>query len=60
MLFCLSEDGDTYVVKAGPEFKLLHTNALDELCLATPAISQGKLLLRTASKLYCLSREAVE
>ncbi len=54
-LFCLSEDGLTYVVKAGPEFKQLHTNDLDELCLASTAACQGKLLIRTASRLYCLS-----
>ncbi len=54
-LFFLSEDGKTYVVKAGPEFELLQTNDLDELCLATPAASQGHLLIRTASRLYCLT-----
>jgi outer membrane protein assembly factor BamB len=54
-LFFLSEDGDTYVVKAGPEYELLQTNSLDELCLSSPAVSDGKLLLRTASRLYCIS-----
>ncbi|MBI2924765.1 MAG: PQQ-binding-like beta-propeller repeat protein [Verrucomicrobia bacterium] len=51
-IFCLSEDGDTFVIQAGPEYKLLRKNSLDEMCLATPAIAQGSLLLRTASKLY--------
>ena len=54
-LFFLSEEGDTYVVEAGPEFKLQQTNALDELCLSTPALSREKLLIRTASKLYCIT-----
>lgn len=54
-LFCLSEDGRTFVVKAGSEFEILGTNDLDELCLSTPAVSQGNLLIRTVSKLYCLS-----
>ena len=54
-LFCLSEDGLTYVVKAGPEFEIVATNDLDELCLSSPAIAQGKLLIRTASKLYCIA-----
>jgi hypothetical protein len=54
-LFFLSEDGMTYVVEAGPEFKQLHTNSLDELCLASPAAYQGMLLIRTASRLYCFS-----
>jgi outer membrane protein assembly factor BamB len=56
-LFCLSEDGLTYVVEPGPKFELVGTNALDELCLATPAVAQGRLLIRTASKLYCISRQ---
>ena len=54
-LFFLSEDGDTYVVQTGPEFKLLNTNSLDELCLSSPAVSQGNLLIRTASRVVCLS-----
>ncbi len=55
-LFFLSEDGDTYVVKAGPEFEMLNTNSLEELCLATPSIANGNLLIRTVSKVYCLSQ----
>lgn len=54
-LFCLGEDGKTRVVNAGTKFEVLGTNDLDELCLATPAVSQGHLLLRTASKLYCIT-----
>ena len=54
-LFCLSEDGLTYVVKAGPTFEILERNHLDELCLASPAVVRDKLLIRTASKLYCLT-----
>jgi outer membrane protein assembly factor BamB len=58
-LFCLSEDGLTYVVKLGPEFETVGANDLDELCLASPAISKDKLLIRTASKLYCLTNGTV-
>ena len=35
-IFVLSEDGDTYVIKAGAEFEILATNALDEFTMATP------------------------
>jgi outer membrane protein assembly factor BamB len=52
-IFALSEDGDTYVFQAGPDYKLLHTNSLDEMCLATPAIAGDRLLIRTLTKLYC-------
>lgn len=57
-LFFLSEDGLTYVVKAGPEFEIIQTNPLDELCLASPSIAGDKLLIRTASKLYCVTKGA--
>lgn len=57
-LFFLSEDGLTYVVKPGPAFEILQRNPLDELCLASPAIVGDKLLIRTASKLYCLTEGA--
>lgn len=46
-LYFTSEDGDVYVVQAGPEFKLLATNTLGETCMATPAISEGTLFFRT-------------
>jgi outer membrane protein assembly factor BamB len=51
-VFALSEDGDTYVLQAGPEFKMLGKNSLNELTLATPAVAGGSLVIRTASKLY--------
>ena len=55
-VFCLSEDGDTFVFQAGPEFKLLGKNSLGELCMATPAIARGSLLIRTESKLYRIQK----
>jgi len=56
-IFAISEDGDTYVMKAGPEFELLGTNALNEWTLATPAIANGSLIVRTVSNLYRISEE---
>ena len=56
-IFALSEDGDTYVIQAGPEFKVLGKNALNELSLATPAVSNGSLFLRTVSKLYRIEKK---
>ena len=39
-VFCLNEDGVTFVLRAGDKFELLHTNKLadDDMCMATPAI----------------------
>ena len=51
-ILCLSEDGDTFVIQAGPKFALLGKNSLSEMALATPAIVDGSLLIRTQSKLY--------
>ena len=55
-VFCLSEDGDCFVYKAGRKNELLHINKLDELCMATPGIARGNLFIRTASKLYRISK----
>jgi outer membrane protein assembly factor BamB len=57
-IFALSEEGDTYVMQAGPEFKVLGRNSLNEMTLATPAISRDSLIVRTATKLYRLSRRS--
>lgn len=57
-LFALNEDGDTYVIQAGPEYKLLGRNSLGEMCMATPAIARGSLIIRTASKLYRIAKTA--
>ena len=56
-VFAISEDGDTYVMQAGAEFKLLGKNSLDEMTLATPAVANGSLIIRTASKLYRIGRQ---
>lgn len=55
-VFLLSEDGDTFVVQAGPEFKVLAKNALGELALATPAVADRSVVIRTASNLYRIAR----
>lgn len=55
-LFCLSEDGDTFVIQAGPEFKLLGCNKLQEMCMATPAAVRGSLLIRTLSRVYRIQK----
>jgi outer membrane protein assembly factor BamB len=51
-IFCQSEGGDTFVIKAGPKFEILRKNSLNEMCMATPAIVNGSLIIRTETKLY--------
>jgi len=53
-IFCLSEDGDTFVIQAGSDYRLLGKNSLGEMCMSTPALAPKSLLIRTASKLYCI------
>ena len=55
-VFAMSEDGDTYVIAAGPEYKLLGQNSLGEMVNATPAIIRGNLLIRTVSSLWRIGK----
>jgi hypothetical protein len=54
-LYFTAEKGEVYVVQAGPEFKLLGINKMDETCMATPAISQGTLFFRTRHNLVAIA-----
>ena len=57
-VFVLSEDGDTFVIQAGPEFKVLRKNSLNEMALASPAVVRGSLFIRTQSSLYRIAKRA--
>ncbi len=58
-IFCLDEYGTTFVFDAGAEFQPLHVNALaeDDMCLATPAMVGGRLLIRSAVRLYSIRKQ---
>lgn len=51
-IFCLSEDGDTYVFTAGDTFQRERVNSLGEMCMATPALVRDSLVLRTLAAVY--------
>jgi outer membrane protein assembly factor BamB len=53
-IYLSDNNGTTYVVRAGKEFKVLSTNKLGERITASPAISGNKLIYRTDSHLYCI------
>ena len=55
-VYFTSEEGDVYVVKAGPKYELLATNALDEVTMASPAISEGTLYFRTRTHLIAVGK----
>jgi outer membrane protein assembly factor BamB len=53
-VFFTNDDGETFVLEAGREFKLLHVNTLDEPTLASPALVDGRWYFRTASSLLAI------
>jgi outer membrane protein assembly factor BamB len=56
-LYIVNEEGDTYVVRAGPAFELLATNRLGEPCLASPGITDGEIILRSEKHLFCIGEK---
>src|SRR5258708_18074730 len=57
-VYLSTEDGDMLVVAAGPEFRQIATNSMGELLMATPALSEGVLYVRTARSLFAIGRAA--
>lgn len=55
-IYLPSEDGDVFVIKAGPEFKLLSTNTMGEPLMATPALSRGTMYIRGQHHLFAVGR----
>ena len=54
-VYCASENGIVYVLAAGPEFEILARNKMGQPCLATPAISNGVIYIRTTERLVAVS-----
>ena len=53
-LYLASEDGDMYVLRAGPKYELLAKNPIGESMMASPAISDGKMFVRGLKHLFCI------
>jgi outer membrane protein assembly factor BamB len=53
-IYCVDQEGKTTVLKAGRAFKVLAENTLDSGCMASPAVSDNALFLRTKTHLYCI------
>jgi outer membrane protein assembly factor BamB len=56
-IFFTNDDGETFVLKAGPAFELLHVNRLGERVLASPAMVDGRWYFRTDRHLYAVGRK---
>jgi len=52
----VSEDGDSFILKAGPVPEILDANGLGEPVYASPAIVAGRILIRGQSNLYCIGK----
>jgi len=52
MIFCLDDTGTTHIIQAGPEFKVLGTNALDDKFWSSTAIAGGTLIFRGVEYVY--------
>ena len=55
-IFAASEQGDTYVIRAGPEFEVLGVNSLNDMIMASPAIVGDRLILRTRTKVFSIKQ----
>lgn len=53
-VYFLSDDGETTVIEAGSEFKVLAKNPLGEKVQASMGVSQGHLFIRTENNLICI------
>ena len=54
LVYFVNDEGVTRVVRPGPEFRLIAQNELGEKCFASPAISQGHMLVRGDKHLFCI------
>ena len=53
-IFFTNDIGDTFVLEAGPELKILHVNRLNARTLASPALVDGRWYFRTEGELLCI------
>jgi outer membrane protein assembly factor BamB len=57
-IYVTGENGFIVVLGQGPRLEILARNDMGESCVATPAISDGRLYIRTREKLYCIAQDA--
>jgi outer membrane protein assembly factor BamB len=56
-IFCPDEEGNTFVLKAGPEFDLIGKNSIREMVWSSPAAASESVFVRGVDHLYCIKRE---
>jgi outer membrane protein assembly factor BamB len=55
-LYVVNQGGDAFVLKASPQFKVLATNSLAEPTIASMAVSNGEIFIRTYQALWCIAQ----
>jgi outer membrane protein assembly factor BamB len=55
-VYFTNDDGETFVLRGGPTFELLHVNRIGERTLASPALVDGRWYIRTERNLYAIGR----
>ena len=55
-IYFLNEAGETTVIEAADQFKVVAKNSLDEKCQASMAVSGGRLFIRSDKNLWCIGR----
>ena len=56
-VYVSNEEGQTFVIKAGPQFEILGVSKLDGYTLASPIAVDDRLFIRTGEALYCIGRK---
>lgn len=54
MIAMTSEDGDTFLVKAGPKYEIVRINTVDEPVYSSLALANGRIYIRGARHLFAI------
>ena len=57
-IYLSNEDGEMLVITAGQKFAHLSTNSMGEMLMATPALSEGVMYVRSSASLFAIGRKS--
>ena len=57
-IYFLSEQGESVVIQAGREFKIIARNSIGEKCQASYGVSQRQIFIRSEKNLFCIGEPA--
>jgi len=58
LVYFLSDEGVTKIVRPGKQFQLIAENSIGERCYTSPAISRRQILLRSEKHLFCIGKRS--